>query len=96
MTLPIGKALRALGECGMGVRTDPLLPHGVTIENATLADLLAKGYRPTGEAEYVYNERMGMADGLKMPTHCGSPAWLVAVGEAMQAENAERIVTWRV
>lgn len=44
-----------------------------------LARLLA------GDAEYVYCERLGMADGLGMPTHPGSAAWLVAVGEAMES-----------
>jgi hypothetical protein len=35
------------------------------------------------EAAYIMGERLGIADELGMPTHPGSPAWLVAVGEAM-------------
>jgi len=35
------------------------------------------------EAAYVFEERLGVAQGLGMPVHPGSPAWLVAVGEAM-------------
>lgn len=42
------------------------------------------GYAPAGEdAAIVCGERLGMADGLGMRTHPGSPAWLVAVGEAV-------------
>lgn len=34
------------------------------------------------ERAYIFDERMGVADGLEVATHFGSPAWLVAVGEA--------------
>jgi hypothetical protein len=34
------------------------------------------------DAGYVLGERLGVADGLGMPTHPGSVAWLVAVGES--------------
>jgi hypothetical protein len=37
---------------------------------------------PDTEAGYVLGERLGVADGLGVPTHPGSPAWLVAVGES--------------
>ena len=40
-------------------------------------------FYPDTEAGYVYGERMGIGNGLGMPTHPGSPAWLVAVGESM-------------
>ena len=40
---------------------------------------------PDDEARHVLNERLGVADGLGLPTHTGSPAWLTAVGEAMEA-----------
>lgn len=33
----------------------------------------------------VLTERLGIAEDLKMPTHPGSPAWMVAHGEAMPA-----------
>jgi hypothetical protein len=35
------------------------------------------------EPAYIMGERLGIADELGMLTHPGSPAWLVAVGEAM-------------
>jgi hypothetical protein len=45
-------------------------------------------YAPAHEdAAIVYGERLGMAEGLGMPTHPGSPAWLVAVGESMELGN---------
>ena len=51
--------------------------------NAIL-DLLNDGYAPTKpEAVSVYFERLGIGDELAMPTHTGSPAWLIAVGESM-------------
>ena len=36
------------------------------------------------ESSIVMCERLGIADDLGMPTHPGSPAWLVAVGEGLQ------------
>jgi len=36
------------------------------------------------EADYIMHERLGVADELEMPTHTGSPAWLVAVGEGLK------------
>ena len=46
--------------------------------------MLASEYIPASEqARYIYGERLGIADDLRMPTHPGSPAWLVAVGESM-------------
>ncbi len=35
------------------------------------------------EAAFILTERLGIADDLAMSTHPGSPAWLIAVGEAM-------------
>lgn len=37
------------------------------------------------EGGYVMGERLGFADELGHPTHPGSPAWLIAVGEGMAA-----------
>ncbi len=50
-----------------------------------LLGLLVNGYAPYahGDAGYVFGERLGVADGLGMPTHPGSAAWLVAVGESI-------------
>lgn len=39
------------------------------------------------EAWYVLCERLGVADELGVPTHAGSPAWLVAVGEALDCTD---------
>ena len=49
--------------------------------------LLVDGYAPDPHGDtnagYVLGERLGVADGLGMPTHPGSAAWLVAVGESI-------------
>lgn len=51
------------------------------------------GYAPAGgDAAIVYGERLGMADGLGMPTHPGSPAWLVALGEGTSCGIATCVV----
>jgi len=66
----------------------PDLSARLRLNCAALVTLLRAGYVPDasgadGEAVYVYGERLGIADDLGMPTHPGSPAWLVAVGESM-------------
>lgn len=43
-----------------------------------------------GDAAYILDERLGMADGLGLPTHPGSAAWLVAVRKSMHAERFKR------
>jgi hypothetical protein len=48
-----------------------------------LLQLLATNFAPTPDAADIFTERLAVADGLEMPTHPGSPAWLVAVGEAL-------------
>ena len=55
------------------------------LHRGAMLRLLADGYTPAGgtDAEYVYGERLGIADELAMPKHPGSPAWLVAVGESL-------------
>lgn len=63
----------------------PDLLERLRLHRAAILGLLAGGYvpdaHPTGDdAGYAYGERFGVADGLGMPTHFGSPAWLVAVG----------------
>ncbi len=58
---------------------------------AAILELLAGGYAPTDpEAEYVLRERLDIADDLGMPTHPGSPAWLIAVGESMDCSCVTR------
>ncbi len=55
------------------------------VHKPTVLQLLANGYAPAigTDAEYVFGERLGVADDLRLPTHPGSPAWLIAVGESM-------------
>jgi hypothetical protein len=64
---------------------DPVLKAGLRAHWAAIHPLLVDGYHPEagGEAEYTFNERLGIADDSSIPTHPGSPAWLRAVGEAM-------------
>jgi hypothetical protein len=69
-------------------RPAELLPHlsaQLRLHRDAIRRLLENGYTPEGEteAEDVLGERLGVADGLGMPTHPGSSAWLIAVGEAM-------------
>lgn len=63
----------------------PDLSARLRLHRAAVLGLLVNGYAPTGdEAVYILGERLGIADGLGMPTHPGSAAWLVAVGESIQ------------
>jgi len=61
----------------------PHLKDAVPRHRGVILGLLANGYTPTGEAAYLYVERLGFADDLGMLTHVGSAAWLVAVGESL-------------
>lgn len=61
------------------------------LHRAAVVGLLVNGYAPDAsgdpEAQYVFGERLGIADDSKMPTHSGAPAWLVAVGESIGANR---------
>ena len=62
----------------------PDLSARLRIHRAAVVRLLVNGYAPADDdAGYVLGERLGVADGLGMPTHPGSAAWLVAVGESI-------------
>lgn len=62
----------------------PDLSARLRIHRAAVVGLLVNGYAPADDdAGYVLGERLGVADGLGLPTHPGSAAWLVAVGESM-------------
>jgi hypothetical protein len=63
----------------------PDLSARLRIHRAAVLWLLVDGYAPAGDTDagYVLGERLGVADGLGMPTRPGSAAWLVAVGESM-------------
>ncbi len=92
--------LITLGVAGIELATHPTNPMRIRHRPATLPDalvlavldhrnaildLLNDGYSPTEpEAVYIYYERLGIGDDLGMPTHSGSPAWLIAVGESMK------------
>jgi len=62
----------------------PDLSARLRIHRAAVVSLLVNGYTHAGDdARYVLGERLGVADGLGMPTHPGSAAWLAAVGESI-------------
>lgn len=62
----------------------PDLRARLVTHRAAVVGLLVNGYAPAGDdAAYVLAERLGVADGLGMPTHSGAPAWLTAIGESM-------------
>ena len=54
-----------------------------------IAALLNDGYSPADpDVRQVLGERLGIADDLGMPTHPGSPAGLIAVGESLTVSSA--------
>lgn len=70
---------------GWAADLPPGLSARLRLHRAAVLGLLAGGYATAGDdAGYVLGERLGVADGLEMPTHPGSSAWLVAVGESMR------------
>lgn len=91
--------LITLGVAGIELATHPTNPMRIRHRPATLPtdlvdsvldhrdailDLLSNGYAPTDpDAVYLMLERLGIGDDLGMPTHIGSPAWMIAVGESM-------------
>lgn len=91
LLINMGRAGATIRDAGGGagiMRGSALSPDrmsGVKARKRALLALLL-GYHPAdGDAEYVYGERLGVADGLGLATHPGSAAWLVAVGESMEA-----------
>lgn len=91
-------SLKRLGRAGVEVArsaADPTtilhrprtLPPELAAALATckpaLLRLLATSFAPTPDAHDIFTERLAIADDLEMRTHPGSPAWLVAVGEAL-------------
>lgn len=93
----LGRAGVTLRHAGSGVGFTPRAALTLEREAAlgvhkpAVLGLLANGYVPDArsdpDAEYIYAERLSIADGLEMPTHPGSPAWLIAVGESMEASR---------
>ena len=92
--------LVALGVAGVEVALHPTDATRIRYRPLTLPDALAQEIRshrsdilallrtdhaPTDpDAVYLMLERRGIGDDLGMPTHSGSPAWLIAVGESMK------------
>ena len=72
----------------------PDLLEGLRRHREAVLALLASEYvpDPAGDAGYVLSERLGVADGLGIPTHAGAAAWLVAVGESISCEVATVVV----
>lgn len=95
----IAHLLFTLGRAGVELAPHPTHPARLRHRPATLSPVLADalstgkmavlglldGPAPAvgTDPEYALGERLGVADGLGMPTHPGSPAWLLAVGESM-------------
>jgi hypothetical protein len=91
--------LLALGRAGVDLAPHPTDPERLRHRPADLPEdlrarlrthraavlgLLVNGHDPADDdAGYVFGERLGVAEGLGMPTHPGSAAWLVAVGESI-------------
>ncbi len=91
--------LLALGRAGVDLAPHPTDPGRLRHRPADLPEdlrarlrthraaalgLLVNGHTPADDdAGYILGERLGVADGLGMPTHPGSAAWLVAVGESI-------------
>lgn len=73
----------------------PDLSARLRLHRAAVLGLLVTGYAPDAhgdtDAEYIVGERLGVADELGMPTHPGSAAWLVAVGESIGPAHAPPI-----
>lgn len=61
----------------------PNLSARLRLHRDAVVTLLASGYAPANDGADVLAERLGIANELQIPTHVGSPAWLVAVGEAI-------------
>ena len=95
MLLALGRAGIELAAHGDRLRHRPavLLPdllEALRRHRGAILGLLVGDYAPgDADARYVIGERLGMADGLLMPTHPGAPAWLVAVGEAEDSSGMD-------
>lgn len=62
------------------------LSESLRLHRAAIRELLENEgavnvYLADPNAEYVYTERLGMAEDLRQPTHLGSSAWMIAVAE---------------
>ncbi len=55
------------------------------LHRAAVLNVLLAGRAPENGTEpaAILSERLGIADDLALPTHPGTPAWLIAVGESI-------------
>ena len=107
-TPPFGAFLVSLGKAGVEVAAHPSVPDRIRHRPVTLPEsivsglrthrtsilaLLHEGIRPLDEeSAFAFAERMAVADGLEMPTHPGSAAWSIAIGETICCQVATRVV----
>ncbi|TVQ62518.1 MAG: hypothetical protein EA378_04080 [Phycisphaerales bacterium] len=84
-----GVELAAVGSDRVAWRGE-LLPGEVAELRQHKLDVLFMLTAPVAgeEGRYVLAERLGVAEELGLPTHPGSPAWLIATGEAIDADRA--------
>ena len=107
ITRELSECLLALGTAGVEVALHPSDPSRLRFRPADLpSDLVAIMSRhrdavrrlmavgcdsANEEATAVLNERLGTAADLGMPTHPGSPGWLIAAGESLSFGCSEEI-----
>ncbi|MCC6322113.1 MAG: hypothetical protein IT438_11840 [Phycisphaerales bacterium] len=106
----IADLLMDLGVAGMELSPHPTDPSRIRHRPAKLpADLAARlqadkpailallvgGELPDEDAAYRRDERLGAAELLDLPTHVGSPSWLIATAEAMGALPKRNVVGGR-
>ncbi|MFZ4576386.1 MAG: hypothetical protein ACOYN0_18530 [Phycisphaerales bacterium] len=101
---PTGALLVLLGRAAISLSphpTDPhlirwfpaeapkgLLRHLLAEKSAILVMLGQPLCFATDAARDVFEERIGIATSLEMDCNVGSPAWLIAVGEALELDAA--------
>ena len=61
----------------------PDLTEALRRHRGAIMGRLVGRYAPAGDTDagYVLSKRLGVADGLGVATHPGSPNWLIAAGE---------------
>ena len=89
LLMDLGRAGIELAAHGDRLRHRPsILPGDLSarlrMHRAAVLSMLTTGHIPADDdAAYTHAERLGVADDLDKPTHPGSPAWLIALAEAM-------------
>lgn len=109
LTHELAPLLHALGRAGIELAPHPtdanrlrhrpaVLPPDLSsqlrLHRVAVAVLLRDGYAPADEdAAYVLRERLCVAGDRAIPTHPGSPAWLLAVGESIGGGDTPQAMT---